>query len=154
MKLAKWILPVALLLASCSSTKARISDNQALYDGYSPEVQAMIKSNRIDRGFDQTQVYLSLGNADRTEARDGQEIWFYHRTHTSHVKEEKSAGEYRDEMNAYHAALRAGRNVSEPSTHRVVRLLRTRVERLVRFESGSVVSWEEPEEMWIDEWHR
>lgn len=114
----------------------------------------MIKSNRIDRGFDQTQVCLSIGNAHRTEMKDGQEIWYYHRTHTSSVKEEKSAGEYRDEMTAYHNALRAGRDVQEPGTQRVVRLRRTRVERLVRFESGSVVSWEEPEEMWLDEWHR
>ena len=37
-----------------------------------PEDQAMIRSNRIDRGFDSTQVYLSFGNADRTEVGETQ----------------------------------------------------------------------------------
>lgn len=154
----KWIpsaaVAVALCLSACNATKARINENEELFNSYSPEVQAMIKSNRIDQGFDSTQVYLALGNADRTESVDGQEIWFYHETCTDTAKEEKSAGEYRDEMTAYENAVEQGRNVQEPSTYRVYRIYRTRVVRMVRFEAGRVVSWEEPDEMWIDDWHR
>ncbi len=158
MNFRQWIpsatLAATLFLVSCSATQARINDNEELFSSYSPDVQAIIKSNRIDRGFDTTQVYLSFGNADRTESRDGQEIWYYHKTESQQVKEEKSAGEYRDDMTAYESAIRQGRNVKEPSMYRVYSLYRTRVERMVCFESNRVVSWDQPDEMWLDDWHR
>ena len=155
MNLKHWLLPAVtvLCLSACSATKARISDNQALYDTYSPQDQAAIKSNRIDQGFDPTQVYLSLGKADRTESEEGRETWYYHATHSTSVKEEKSAGEYRDDLIAWEKAVAQGRTVAEPGTHRILHLRRTRVERMVHFENGSVVSWEEPDEMWLDDWH-
>lgn len=146
---------VTLLLAACSATKARISANEDLFNSYPPEVQAAIKSNRIERGFDSTQVYLALGNAHSTEMDGEQELWFYHQTHNQSVKEEKSASEYRDEMIVYESAVAAGgEGLSEPSAYRVVRLYRTSVCRIVRFEDGRVVSWEEPDGMWLDDWHQ
>jgi outer membrane protein assembly factor BamE (lipoprotein component of BamABCDE complex) len=148
-------LAAVLALAGCSATQARIDDNEDLFNSYPPEVQAMIKSNRIDRGFDSTQVYLALGNADRTEMNEGVEVWYYHQTHTQTAKEEKSAGEYREEMIAYvNEVAKGNENAKEPSTYRVFKLYRTAVSRMVDFEDGKVVSWVEPEDMWLDEWHR
>ena len=156
MKPKTWIpaLAAALFLAACSATQARINANEELFESYTPQEQAMIKSNRIDRGFDSTQVYLALGHADRTEHADGQELWFYHQTHQRSVREEKSASEYREELDAYQQAVSEGvQGLTEPTTYRVVPLYRTNVFRLVRFEEGRVVAWEEPGDMWLDEWH-
>lgn len=159
MTLKQWIssaaFAVALCLAGCNATKARISDNEDLFNSYPLEVQALIKSNRIERGFDSTQVYLAFGNADRSESRDGQEIWTYHEQFTKTAKEEKTASEYRDELDAYQDALRRGQSyVAEPSAYRTFTLKRTAIERVVIFEDGRVVSWDEPEEAWVDDWHR
>lgn len=159
MKLDKWIsstaLAAVLALAGCNATKARINDNEDLFRSYSPEIQSAIRSNRIQRGFDSTQTYLALGNADRTEYENDQELWYYYQTHTRTQKEEKSAGEYRDEMTAYENALEKGyTHVQEPTTYRVFQLRRTSVQRIVRFENGVVVDWEEPESAWVDDWHR
>lgn len=153
----KWIpaLVTVLFLTGCSATDRRISANEDLFETYPPEIQAIIKSNRIDRGFDSTQVYMSFGNADRTEMDGGQEIWFYHQAHKRNVKEEKTAAEYREELSAYEYSVHQGnQNAQEPLTYRVITLHRTSVYRLVRFENGRVVSWEEPDEMWLDDWHQ
>ena len=156
MKLHLWnpALSATLLLLSCSATEARIGANEDLFNGYPPDVQAMIKSNRIDQGFDKTQVYLAFGNADRTEMEVKQELWYYHQTHRRSVQEEKTASEYRQEMSSYEDAVEEGRvGLKEPKTFRVVRLSRTGVYRIVRFEGGRVASWEEPDEMWLEDWH-
>ena len=143
-----------LALSACSATQARIDDNQELYDSYPPEVQAFIKSNRIDKGFDKTQVYLALGNADRTELVEDTEVWYYHVTHNDTVREEKSATEYRAEMYEYERAVAEGvEHATPPETYRTFQLFRTRIGREVHFEGGLVSSWSEPEEKWIDEWH-
>jgi outer membrane protein assembly factor BamE (lipoprotein component of BamABCDE complex) len=153
----KWIpaLAAALLLASCSATQARISANEDLFENYTLEEQAMIKSNRIDRGFDSTQVYLAFGHADQTSMEGEQEIWHYYRSHNRKVREEKTAGEYREELSAYgHAVEQGKQGLQEPATYRVITLYRTRVQRLVRFEAGRVVGWDEPDDMWVDDWHQ
>lgn len=159
MNLKPWIsaatLAAALCFAGCNSTKARISQNEGIFNSYPPQVQSMIRSNRIDTGFDSTQVYLALGNADRTESESGQQVWYYHKTYTKTVKKQKTAAEYRDEMSAYANALKQGKNAKEPTTYKNIKYCRDSVERIVRFEDGAVASWEEPDEMWIDEdWHR
>lgn len=159
MNLLKWttaaLLAATVALASCSATKARINENKDLFDSYSPEVQAMIKSNRISEGMDTTQVYMALGNADRTESRADQQVWTYLSTVTDNVREEKTAAEYREEMRDYEDALEKGAtNVGEPETYRIVRYYRTRVDRTVVFENGVVVGWDEPDDMWLDDWHR
>ena len=158
MNFPKWIpaaaVVAALCLSSCSATKRRINDNEELFNSYSPAIQASIKSNRIQRGFDSTQVWMALGNADRTESRADGETWFYHRQHSQTITEEKSASEYRLEMSDYEKAKAEGKTVAEPSTHRSYKLYRTAVWRMVHFEGGVVTSWEEPDDMWIEDWHR
>ena len=156
MNTTQWIpaLAATLLLAGCSATQARISANEDLFNGYPPEVQAMIKSNRIDRGFDTTQVYMAFGNADSTELSGEQELWYFHQTYKRTVQEEKTASEYREEMSVYEDALGQGvLDYPEPTTYRTVRLYRTGVHRIVRFEAGRVVGWEEPDGMWLEDWH-
>ena len=145
----------ALCLASCSATESRINKNEELFASYSPDIQAMIRSNRISQGFDANQVYMAFGKASRTEFQDGQEIWYYTRVFTRTVTEEKSASEYLAELHQYEQAVAAGQaGVHKPETHHTFQLRRTGVTRLVRFEGGQVVSWDEPEEMWLDEWQQ
>jgi len=144
-----------LVLSGCSATKARINENEDLFNSYSPNVQAMIKSNRIDEGFDTTQVYLACGNANRTESEGEQEVWYYHDRRQNTVREEKTAAEYRLELVDYEKAVEKGNtHLSEPTTYRTVRYYRTKITRTVRFEEGVVVAWEEPQDQWLDEWHR
>lgn len=153
----QWIpaLATAVLLVSCNATDRRISANEELFQSYTPAEQAMIRSNRIDRGFDSNMVYLSFGHADRTAMEGDQELWFYHQQYERTEREEKTAAEYRDELASYYYAVEQGeQGLQEPATYRVVHLYRTGVYRLVRFESGRVVSWEEPQDMWVDDWHR
>ena len=64
-------------LVACGGPKARIKDNQSLFDTYPPDVQAMIKSGQIGQGFDQTQVYMALGAPEKKEMQSGQESWLY-----------------------------------------------------------------------------
>ena len=45
---AAYVVAAVLFLAGCNATQARINDNEDLFNSYPPEVQAMIKSNRID----------------------------------------------------------------------------------------------------------
>lgn len=153
----KWLtsaaLAATLCLTGCSATQARIDKNEDLFNSYPPDQQAMIKSNRIGVGFDSTQVYLALSNADRTGSENGQEVWYYHGTYNKTIQEELSASEYRAAQLEYENAQLQGIDAPPPSTHRVYKLYRTGVERIVRFEDGYVVSWDEPEEMWLDEWH-
>ena len=80
--------------------------------------------------------------------------YFVVRGHRDTVTEEKSASEYRADMLEYEAAKLEGRDCPEPTTYHVYEIFRTRVARLVHFEDGVVASWEEPDEMWLDEWHR
>lgn len=152
----EWIpvLATVLFLTGCSATQMRINANEDLFESYPPDVQATIKSNRIDRGFDSTQVYMALGNASRTEMNGDQEVWYYHQIHNRTVREDKTAAEYREELKAYQHAVEQGEvGLHEPLTYRDVALCRTGVSRIVRFEAGRVVGWEEPDDMWLDDWH-
>ncbi len=147
-------LTLGLLTLSCGATSRRIRANEDLFESYSPEDQATIRSGRISHGFDGTQVYLAFGNADRTEMDGEVELWFYHHTFKRVVREEKSASEYRSEMDAYELAVREGEEgLVEPETYRDVHLRREGVVRIVRFENGQVVGWEEPREHWLEDWH-
>ena len=92
---------VLLALFACGGPKARIKDNQAIYDTYPPEVQAMIKSGQIAPGFDQTQVYMALGKPERKEMGTGQESWLYTVAVSRTLKHEKGAVQYENEQLKY-----------------------------------------------------
>ena len=163
MNFKNWLPSIALLaallaalsLTGCNATTARISLNNELFNSYSPRVQAIIKANRIAEGFDSNQVSMALGNANRIELQGFRKIWTYYETFEDTIRVEKSADEYRDEMITYENAFGYGYNyVPEPTTHRLVNLYRTRVVRTVRFEDGLVVGWEEPEHLWLSDWHQ
>ena len=143
-----------VVLAACSATDQRISNNEALYNSYPPDVQAMIKSNRIAKGFDQTQVYLAYGNADSTKSDSGSEAWIYTEKHKKYVQTKKDVHKYALEVKEYHDALNRGELATEPSTEETITLFRTRVARVVNFQDGHVDSWTEPGDKWLDDWHQ
>jgi hypothetical protein len=74
------LLGVAVIaLAACSTTDSRIRRQQALFDGYPPEVQHNIRNGVIEIGY-----LMAFGNPDRrTEVQTGDgtaEIWTYRKS--------------------------------------------------------------------------
>ncbi|MFQ5844359.1 MAG: hypothetical protein ACE5JG_05145 [Planctomycetota bacterium] len=147
------VLLVAGLLVACTATDRRISKNEDVFNTYPPEVQAMIKSNRIAQGFDTTQVYLSWGTADKTTSDGERETWTYIITHNKTVEKEKGAYEYALERKEWEEALARGEPVPEPTPTKQVSYYRSRVAKVVVFVGGRVQTWEEPEAGWLDDWH-
>jgi len=74
-------LLAATVLAACSSTASRIDDQKATFDTYSAEMQQKIREGKVEVGFTQEQVRLSLGEPTRRytqQSAAGQsEIWAY-----------------------------------------------------------------------------
>ncbi len=74
-------LLAATVLAACSSTASRIDDQKATFDTYSAEMQQKIREGKVDVGFTQEQVRLSLGEPTRRYTQQtaaGQsEVWAY-----------------------------------------------------------------------------
>jgi len=158
------ILPLVFVgFVACGGPKARIKDNQALYDSYPPEVQAMIKSGQIAQGFDQNQVYMALGKPEKKESDGQQEKWLYTVGVKRTLQHEKGAVEYENEMLKYEKALAeynqkkaAGEYASEPAKpapYTYETQHRTRLRREVVFNGGKVVSWRDPTEEYTDDWH-
>lgn len=75
------VLAAVVLLAACSTPARRIKKNQAAYDSWPPEVRSVVKAGRADIGFNQEQVRVALGKADRVYTRKSsgsvQEVWAY-----------------------------------------------------------------------------
>jgi len=83
---ACWILGTALALTACSSTKnQRISQNEALFNTYTPAERQMIRTGQVAVGFDQDMVRMALGDPSRETTVDTaagkQLVWEY-----SHLK--------------------------------------------------------------------
>lgn len=74
-------LAAVVLLAACSTPARRIKKNQAAYDSWPPEVQAVVKAGKADVGFTAEQVRVALGKPDRIYTRKSaasvQEVWAY-----------------------------------------------------------------------------
>ncbi|NWK57142.1 hypothetical protein HW115_16085 [Verrucomicrobiaceae bacterium N1E253] len=84
MKLLPFIclIPLAILLSSCSSTpQSRIQKNPELYNRLPEKHKALVQQGKIDRGMKQPAVYLAMGNPDSkvTGNREGRsyERWDY-----------------------------------------------------------------------------
>jgi outer membrane protein assembly factor BamE (lipoprotein component of BamABCDE complex) len=157
-------LPLLLAaLAACGGPKARIKDNQAIYDTYPPEVQAMIKSGQIAPGFDQTQVYMALGKPEKKEMSNGQESWLYTAAVSRTLKHEKGAVQYENEQLKYERALaeynqakaegRVAIEPSKPDPFWYEEQRRTKLRQEVVFVSGKVASSRNPQDEYLDEWH-
>ncbi len=75
------LLPLALLIA-CSSPESRIADHRLAFGNYPAEVQQKIRAGRVDVGFTQEMVLMSLGEPDRKFTRKTEagevEVWGYH----------------------------------------------------------------------------
>lgn len=159
----KTVIAVALLLFACGGPKARIKDNQSLYDAYPPEVQAMIKSGQIGQGFDQTQVYMALGKPEKKETRGDQEIWLYTVGVERTLKHEKGAVEFENEQLKYERAVAEynqakaeGRNAvapAKPDPFSYETQRRTKLKQEVVFSGGKVASSRNPQDEYLDEWH-
>jgi len=72
----------ALLLAACGTTKnQRISQNEALFNTYTPAERKMIRTGQVAVGFDQDMVRMALGDPSRETTVDttaGKQIaWEY-----------------------------------------------------------------------------
>jgi len=157
------LLFALLALVACGGPKARIKDNQALYDTYPPDVQAMIKSGQIGQGFDQTQVYMALGKPEKKEMREGQEAWLYTVGVKRTLQHEKGAVQFENEQLKYEKALAEynqakaeGRVVVEPAKpdpYTYETQHRTRLRQEVVFVSGKVATSRNPQDEYLDEWH-
>ena len=72
----KILLPFLLLSAisffcgCASTTNERISQNQALFNSYTPAEKKMIRTGQVGVGFDQDQVRMSLGAPSRETTID------------------------------------------------------------------------------------
>ncbi len=81
--LAFWILALfTILLTACSTTKnQRISQNEALFNSYTPAERKMIRTGQIAIGFDQDMVRMALGdpsNESTVDSAAGKQIaWEY-----------------------------------------------------------------------------
>ncbi len=149
------ILPLAILpvLAGCVSTPAdRIEENQALFDTYPPDIQALIRVGHIGLGFDRAQVDMALGPPHHVRGSAGLEDWFWVAEETRTVEVEKGAYQYRDEMRVYEEARRRGEKVSEPSPTETQHQRRLRTVRVVHFRDGRVEGFEEPFDASFEDW--
>ena len=74
----------AFMLAACSTTDSRIRREQALFDGYPPQVKEQIRNGVIDVGYTPEMVVMALGEPDRkVDAQTGDgaaEGWIYRKT--------------------------------------------------------------------------
>ncbi len=73
---------LALCLAGCASSKnSRITQNQALFNSYTPAEQRMIRTGQVAVGFDQDMVRMALGDPSRETTIDTangkQIVWEY-----------------------------------------------------------------------------
>lgn len=59
------LFTLAFFLGCASSTNQRISQNEALFNSYTPAERKMIRTGQVAVGFDQDQVRMSLGNPSR-----------------------------------------------------------------------------------------
>lgn len=82
----KQLLPLicilaAILTAACSTTSKRISQDEALFNTYTPAEKKMIRTGQVAVGFDQDQVRMALGDPSReatVETASGKQIaWEY-----------------------------------------------------------------------------
>ena len=150
-------------LVACGGPKARIKDNQAIFDTYPPDVQAMIKSGQISQGFDQTQVYMALGAPERKEMRDNQEAWIYTVGVKRTLQHEKGAVQFENEQLKYERALaeynqaraegRVAVEPAKPDPYTYETQHRTRLRQEVVFVSGKVSASRNPQDEYLDEWH-
>jgi hypothetical protein len=74
-------ITLCLLTACASSPQTRIDEDQALFNSYSAHQQYLIRTGKIEVGFDQNQVRLAWGNPQRTRedtsTKGTQLIWEY-----------------------------------------------------------------------------
>lgn len=60
-----------LFLAACASTKSqRITENEALFNTYTPMERKLIRMGEVAVGFDQDQVRMALGDPSRETTVD------------------------------------------------------------------------------------
>lgn len=75
------VLLMALMLAACSSTGSRISDQQSVFDTYPADVQQKIRAGQVDVGFNQDQVRMAVGEPSRRYTQQTtvgeSEVWAY-----------------------------------------------------------------------------
>jgi outer membrane protein assembly factor BamE (lipoprotein component of BamABCDE complex) len=150
--LAALVLP-ALILSACSATQSRIDAHEDVFVTYPPEVQEAIRENRLLPGFDATQVYLALGDAHARSTDGDVETWSYHRTHKRWIQEDKPEAQHKLELVEFQLTRVEGANTPAPRSFDDVCLARTAVELTVQFVDGEVVQWDEPTDVWVDEWH-
>ena len=66
MKLAPYLCVLALaVLCACSTTRQRISDQQALFNSYTADERRLIRMGQVAVGFDRDQVRMALGKPSR-----------------------------------------------------------------------------------------
>ncbi|HBM85299.1 MAG TPA: hypothetical protein DD423_00630 [Opitutae bacterium] len=82
MKITPFICALTIaLLSACSTTNQRISNQEALFNTYTPTERKLIRMGQINFGFDQDQVRMALGKPSRESTNAsaaGKEIaWEY-----------------------------------------------------------------------------
>lgn len=150
------LMPLMLAFACSASGKrstpgSRIEDNRKLFHTYPPSVQKAIRLGRIQRGFDQTKVYMALGEATAKETAGASETWLYAKRVRKKVTTDRDADQ--DESERRRNKATRGRSAKASSTDEAKYLQRTRVVRVVEFKHGRVSSWEDPSAHYLDEWH-
>lgn len=73
---------LALLFTACGTTKTqRITQNEALFNTYTPAERKMIRTGQVAVGFDQDMVRMALGDPSRETTLDTaagkQIVWEY-----------------------------------------------------------------------------
>ena len=76
------IVALTTVVVACASTpESRIEENQEKFDRYPAETQAILRSGKVDIGYDQDMVRIALGDPDETSTEISDEgemlIWAY-----------------------------------------------------------------------------
>jgi len=71
----------ALVLAGCATTEQRISDHPEMFNGLSPNDQALVRQSQIRAGMSQNAVWLAWGSPDQKAVGNmrgrATETWIY-----------------------------------------------------------------------------
>jgi hypothetical protein len=69
------------MAVGCASVDSRVSDHQAAFSSWPPDVQEKVRAGKVELGFTPEMVEVALGKPDRlasrTTDRGQSELWIY-----------------------------------------------------------------------------
>lgn len=127
-------LLAVLAFAGCSTVQSRISQHQAAFASWPPDVQQKVSAGQVDLGFTMEQVRVARGNPDyvytRTTQQGNSEVWGY--------RDRRPRFGFGLGVGSFHGSSAYGGGISVGGPARVDERL-----RIIFDQYGRVVSWED-----------